>query len=291
MTVAATPLALAEEYVARPIANTPYDIATMPRDFKAGASSAGTLLGEGIAEREASKISEGVGTGLLTFADAGGRVVIAGQIVKAVYKGAVQSSIVQQTKTLLEGGVKPTVEETEIPKLQQAPRPEPPLRAPNSVAIPEKQALSNSLESGTSSSSLGGESPQLATAGAKRGGPGAAARNAPEFPPSATINRAGMAYPEVIDPRTQEPIPFPEGELKIVPKENRATWTREGKNRYAFIKEWYKREYEEPTGGWQNYDIHHIKPLEYGGTNDFNNLVPVHRGTHQDEFTRFWRNF
>lgn len=28
-------------------------------------------------------------------------------------------------------------------------------------------------------------------------------------------------------------------------------------------------------GGWAEYDIHHIKPREYGGTNDFWNLVPV----------------
>lgn len=36
------------------------------------------------------------------------------------------------------------------------------------------------------------------------------------------------------------------------------------------------------------YDIHHIKPREYGGTNDFWNLTPVQRRTHQQEFNKFW---
>lgn len=34
-------------------------------------------------------------------------------------------------------------------------------------------------------------------------------------------NRRGEPYPKVIDPRTGEPVPFPGGELRIVPKERR----------------------------------------------------------------------
>lgn len=33
------------------------------------------------------------------------------------------------------------------------------------------------------------------------------------------------------------------------------------------------------------------KPREFGGTNDFWNLVPVERTTHQKEFNAFWRQF
>lgn len=32
-------------------------------------------------------------------------------------------------------------------------------------------------------------------------------------------------------------------------------------------------------------------PREYGGTNDFGNLVPVERRTHQLEFNTFWQKF
>ena len=55
--------------------------------------------------------------------------------------------------------------------------------------------------------------------------------------------------------------------------------------------EWYERGYATPKGGWDNYDIHHIQPRELGGDNDFWNLVPVERSTHQAEFNSFWQEF
>ena len=30
-----------------------------------------------------------------------------------------------------------------------------------------------------------------------------------------------------------------------------------------------------PRGGWDKYQIHHIIPLQYGGTNDFDNEVAL----------------
>lgn len=49
--------------------------------------------------------------------------------------------------------------------------------------------------------------------------------------------------------------------------------------------------YSTPEGGWLQYDIHHIIPREYGGTNDFNNLVPVLRRVRQQEFNPWWMNY
>jgi RHS repeat-associated protein len=100
------------------------------------------------------------------------------------------------------------------------------------------------------------------------------------------VNSAGRAYPRVPDPRTGEPIPTPTLPVARVPVEDRALWG--ARERGAFIKEWYEQGYSTPEGGWANYDIHHITPREYGGTNDFNNLVPVLRGTHQQEFNAWW---
>jgi hypothetical protein len=48
---------------------------------------------------------------------------------------------------------------------------------------------------------------------------------------------------------------------------------------------------ETPPGGWAAYDIHHIRPREYGGTNAFDNLVPVLRDVHQNQFNPWWRNY
>ncbi|MDP5226312.1 MULTISPECIES: hypothetical protein [Arthrobacter] len=51
---------------------------------------------------------------------------------------------------------------------------------------------------------------------------------------------------------------------------------------------WYDRGYSTPPGGWGAYDIHHITPREFGGSNDFFNLVPLPREIHKTMFNT-WR--
>jgi hypothetical protein len=43
--------------------------------------------------------------------------------------------------------------------------------------------------------------------------------------------------------------------------------------------------------GWKNNDIHHIRPREYGGQNNFENLVPVNRTIHQKQFNPWWQKY
>lgn len=104
-----------------------------------------------------------------------------------------------------------------------------------------------------------------------------------------TANRAGRAYPEVLDPRTGSPIHFPGEGLTKVPASQRVPWG--SKERGAYIKDCYDRAYSTPEGGWSGYDIHHIRPREYGGTNDFDNLVPIPRDVHQQQFNTWWRDY
>ena len=82
---------------------------------------------------------------------------------------------------------------------------------------------------------------------------------------------------------------FPKGELKVVPKSQRVVW--DNQTRGAFIKEWYDRGFKTPEGGWELYDIHHIRPREYGGTNAFENLTPVLRTIHNSVVTPWWAPF
>jgi hypothetical protein len=96
-------------------------------------------------------------------------------------------------------------------------------------------------------------------------------------------------YPHVIDPRTGRNIPFPSDVLGRVPRAARVSWG--GEERGAYIAEWYRRGYATPRGGWGNYDLHHIRPREFGGSNEFWNIVPVDRETHQLLFNDFWRTF
>ncbi|NEQ26428.1 MAG: HNH endonuclease [Microcoleus sp. SIO2G3] len=59
------------------------------------------------------------------------------------------------------------------------------------------------------------------------------------------------------------------------------------KERGEYIAEWYRTGYDTPPRDWQLYDIHHIKPREYGGSNDFENLVHILRQVHINEFNAF----
>jgi hypothetical protein len=103
------------------------------------------------------------------------------------------------------------------------------------------------------------------------------------------FNSAGRAYPKVLNPGNGELIPYPGEGLTPVPVSARVAWGAQ--ERWAFIKEWYDRGFSTPEGGWSSYDIHHIIPREYGGSNAFENLVPVERGVHQSEFNAWWRGY
>jgi RHS repeat-associated protein len=103
------------------------------------------------------------------------------------------------------------------------------------------------------------------------------------------INSHGDPYPTIVDPRTGQPIPAPPDNLKKIPVEQRVEWGSQ--QRYEFIKEWHDRGYPTPNGGWDQYEIHHIIPREYGGTNDFENLVPVKSDFHQNVINNWWKYY
>jgi len=117
-------------------------------------------------------------------------------------------------------------------------------------------------------------------------------------------NKKGEPYPEVKDPRTGENMKFPEGDLERVPPEERVDWYRNQAEANAnrtndeeilckkdFIDEWYRRGYETPEGGWDKYEIHHIKPREFGGENAFENLIPVLKEVHRKIITPWWMSY
>jgi RHS repeat-associated protein len=104
-----------------------------------------------------------------------------------------------------------------------------------------------------------------------------------------TLNSAGRPYPNVTDPRSGTAIPAPRAGLSKVSVGDRVHWGAQ--ERGAYIKDWYDRGHATPTGGWSGYDIHHIVPREYGGTNAFENLVPVPRLVHQQELNPWWREY
>jgi hypothetical protein len=97
------------------------------------------------------------------------------------------------------------------------------------------------------------------------------------------------AYPRAYHPGTGEEMPFPSGDLERIPKDLRSEWTK--MDRYYYITQWHDMGYETPPGGWNLYDIHHIRPREFGGDNSFENLIPVPRPLHGERITPWWNNF
>ncbi|MGO4548042.1 HNH endonuclease signature motif containing protein [Paenibacillus sp. 2TAB23] len=41
---------------------------------------------------------------------------------------------------------------------------------------------------------------------------------------------------------------------------------------------------------WDGYDIHHIIPLEFGGSNNYSNYVVLNKRDHQ-EYTTFFKDY
>ena len=120
----------------------------------------------------------------------------------------------------------------------------------------------------------------------------------------AIVNSKGVTYPEVIDIRTGQNMVFPEGVNSRIPKESRVGWYRNQTeaNLYRvndtdilckkdYIDEWYRRGYQTPEGGWDLYEIHHIKPREFGGSADFDNMVPLLKDVHRKVVTPWWNGF
>lgn len=74
-------------------------------------------------------------------------------------------------------------------------------------------------------------------------------------------------------------------DVKLVPRDKRLPRIPV----HNFRNEWEKQGYPIPEGGWRKYQIHLIKPLVFGGTYEFWNLVPVEKGFQIGDFHSFWR--
>ena len=112
------------------------------------------------------------------------------------------------------------------------------------------------------------------------------------------------SWTEVKDIRTEQNMVFPEGVGSRVPKDSRVGWYRNQSeaNLYRvndtdilckkdYIDEWYRRGYQTPEGGWNLYEIHHITPREFGGSAEFENMVPLLKDVHRKVVTPWWNGY
>ncbi len=107
---------------------------------------------------------------------------------------------------------------------------------------------------------------------------------------SIPVNLRGVPYPQ-INVAGYGIVSFPSG--PYAPNNSatlRAAFTRSYKNQFRTWWEAQGRQWPSPSQG-SRIDIHHIKPLKWGGTNAFENLVPLDYNTQHRFFTSWWSNF
>jgi filamentous hemagglutinin len=100
---------------------------------------------------------------------------------------------------------------------------------------------------------------------------------------AAVLNDRGEPYPDV-EVENYGKVPFPK-DAQYTPLESRVP--RSTTYRSDYIDNWNASGKPTPTGGWGDYRIHYVQPLEYGGTNDIKNLVHLTQQQH-DLFTDWW---
>jgi len=103
-------------------------------------------------------------------------------------------------------------------------------------------------------------------------------------------NSKGVPYPKVIVEGFGE-VPFPKG--PFTPNNSQVLRSQFTPKLKGEFKNWWIEQGRPwpnvPEGSTVN--IHHIKPLSHGGTNSFDNLVPLIQPQEHQPFTNWWRGF
>jgi len=101
------------------------------------------------------------------------------------------------------------------------------------------------------------------------------------------FNKKASKYPEYTCPKS--------GKYAVPPyytnfkAEVLDTWTSAKRDKY---RKWFADTY---NGGvkpwdWSEYNVHHIRPLQYGGLSDNGNLIPVKIALHKS-YNTWWGNY
>jgi hypothetical protein len=106
------------------------------------------------------------------------------------------------------------------------------------------------------------------------------------------VNNREVPYPEVNVPGYGK-VPFPEGPYT---PHNSATYGQLRKEFNNAVRPAFEQRWRDKGLSWPiDAQVHHIKPLSHGGTNEFTNLVPLRATPGENNihnlFTQWWRHF
>ncbi|PRS05155.1 HNH endonuclease signature motif containing protein [Bacillus halotolerans] len=102
-------------------------------------------------------------------------------------------------------------------------------------------------------------------------------------------NKKAVLYPYAKNNHNKKVMPAPAyANMKVIPVEDREKRDKKIRDKY---KSWYIKKYGDPKWNWNDYEIHHIIPLQYGGDNDMNNLFPLKKDFHRKTVTPWWAGY
>ena len=101
------------------------------------------------------------------------------------------------------------------------------------------------------------------------------------------FNKKASKYPEYTCPKS--------GKYAVPPyytnfkAERLATWNTNDRNNYI---KWFNATYNngKDPWNWDEYQVHHIRPLSWGGLSDYGNLVPLKKTIHPT-WTTWWLSY
>lgn len=103
--------------------------------------------------------------------------------------------------------------------------------------------------------------------------------------PDVLLNKKAVVYPYHFDPYAFKLMVEPErtdwAQTPSIP------WTSYDRQKYI---QWYDMTYPHHRWNWNEMQIHHIRPRNYGGTNDYDNLIPIKTTDHYT-VNAWWANY
>ncbi|WP_223066015.1 HNH endonuclease [Paenibacillus caui] len=100
------------------------------------------------------------------------------------------------------------------------------------------------------------------------------------------LNRMARPYPTIYtDPISGKSVSEPSADWTKT--SSPVSWTQTDINRF---RTWYEGTYNLTNFQWGAYEIHHIRPRIYGGTNDNSNLIPLPPSIHSS-YTAFFSGY
>lgn len=100
---------------------------------------------------------------------------------------------------------------------------------------------------------------------------------------SVLFNKKAVRYPNVKEVYSGKKCKVPASNLKVDKK------TRDGQFRNKYIA-YFKEKYPKANINWSKYQIHHMRPINYGGSNAMSNGIALTEKQH-GKFNTWWMNY